>query len=255
MNGKKKSGNSIRALERGFEIIEVLRNHESLSLTEVSESLDIPTSTAHVYLKTLEQEGFVIRDERNYRVGLKFLEYGGHARQRLDVYNASAQVMEELALRTGERIGLGVEENGQRVLIGLKDGRNAVSDNIPMGEFTEMHWTGLGKCLLAHLPEKRREEIIVTSDLPRATDNTITDPAALREELAIISEQGYAIEDEERREGIRGADVPILTPNGELLGSVGVSGPVSRLDVAQLSEYIGLLENKANVIKLKAMYY
>jgi DNA-binding IclR family transcriptional regulator len=55
MTGEAKSGNSIRALERGFEIVEVLRKQESLTLTEVSETLDIPTSTAHVYLKTLEQ--------------------------------------------------------------------------------------------------------------------------------------------------------------------------------------------------------
>jgi DNA-binding IclR family transcriptional regulator len=255
MTGEAKSGNSIRALERGFEIVEVLRKQESLTLTEVSETLDIPTSTAHVYLKTLEQEGFVTREEQKYHAGLRFLEYGGHIRQRLDIYNASAQVLQELALRTGERIGLGVEENGQRVLIGIEDGHNAVSDNIPLGEFTEMHWTGLGKCLLAHLPKRRREEIIITSDLPRATENTITDPAALREEIAIIRKQGYAIENEERREGVRGVDVPILSPDEELLGAIGVSAPVSRLDVAQLSEYVDLLENKANVIKLKAMYY
>lgn len=249
------SGSSIQTLIRGFEIVDTLREHDSLTLTEVSEFLDIPTSTAHVYLKTLEQEGFVVRDDRRYYISLKFLEYGGHARQRIEMYNAAKQVLTEVAIQTGERAGLGVEENGKRVLIGVEDGADAVSDNIPIGEFTEMHWTGLGKCLLAHLPENRRNTIIENSNLPRATTHTITEPDELRSELANIRRQGYAVEDEERREGIRGADVPILTPNGNLLGAIGISGPVNRLDASQLSEYVSLLKDKANVIKLKTIYY
>lgn len=249
------SGNSIQALERAFEILATLREHESLTLTELSELLDMPTSTTHVYLKTLEREGFVICEEREYRNGLKFLEYGGYARQRFELYDAAQQVLKELAIQTGERAGLGVEENGQRVLLCLEDGTNAVSDNIPIGEFTEMHWTGLGKCLLAHLSADRRATIIERGDLPRATENTITDPAILREELAVIRERGYAIEDEERREGIRGVDFPILTPEDEIIGAIGLTGPIDRFDAAKLSEYATLLENKANVIKLKTVYY
>jgi DNA-binding IclR family transcriptional regulator len=255
MGQEAESGTTIQALERAVQIVRTLQEHESLTLTELSELLDLPTSTAHVYLKTLEQEGFVVREDSHYRNGLKFLEYGGHARQHYGLFSAARQVMIELALRTGERVGLGVEENGQRVLIGIEDGMDAVSDNVPIGEFTEMHWTGLGKCLLAHLPPHRRDRIIERSDLPRATDNTITDPDALRAELAAIREQGYAVEDEERREGIRGVDVPILTPDDEIIGAVGLSGPVDRFDATQLSKYATLLQNKANVIKLKTVYY
>jgi DNA-binding IclR family transcriptional regulator len=227
-----RSGNTIQALERAVDIVSALQEQESLTLTELSKLLDLPTSTAHVYLKTLEQEGFVVCEDGHYRNGLKFLEYGGHVRKRYELYSVARQVMIEIALHTGERVGLGVEENGERVMIAIEDGTNAVSDNVPIGEFTEMHWTGLGKCILAHLPEERREAIIERSDLPRATDNTITDPAALRAELATIREQGYTIEDEERREGIRGVDVPILTPDGEIIGAIGLTGPVDRFDAA-----------------------
>ncbi|MFC7231646.1 IclR family transcriptional regulator [Saliphagus sp. GCM10025308] len=130
-----------------------------------------------------------------------------------------------------------------------------MSDNVPIGEFTEMHWTGLGKCLLAYLPQQRREQIIDESELPRSTANTITDPDELRRELKQIREQGYAIEDEERREGIRGVEVPILTPDDEILGSIGLTGPVNRFDATQITEYITLLEEKATVVKLRTVYY
>lgn len=249
------TGDTIRSVERAFRILRLLRDRESLTQTEIAEALDLPTSTVHVYLNTLKQEGFVTEDDREYQNGLKFLEYGGKVRHQHDIYTAAAPVLKEIASVTGERAGLGVEENGQRVLIGTEDGRSAVSDNIPTGEFTEMHWTGLGKCLLAHLPEHRREAIVGDSDLPRATENTITEPTALRNELAAIREQGFAIEDEERRDGIRSVDVPILTPDGDLIAALGITGPVNRFGPEQLSQYVTLLQNKANEAKLKTVYY
>lgn len=255
MVSKQGNGNTIKALERAFEIVETLQTQGPLTVTELSDHLELATSTAHVYLKTLKQEGLVVCEDHQYRNGLKFLEYGGHVRQYYEVYNAARPLMTELAVQTGERIGLGVEENGKRILIGIEDGQEAISDNIPIGEFTEMHWTGLGKCLLAYLPADRRERIIAESDLPRATENTITDPDELHAELATIREQGYAIENEERRDGIRGVDVPILTPDDEIIGAIGLTAPVNRLGAAQLSEYTTLLQNKANVIKLKTVYY
>lgn len=255
MNQDSGAENTIKAIERASTILATLQAHEPMTLTELSDQLNTPTSTTYVYLKTLEREGFVVSEDRQYRNSLKFLEYGGHVRQRYELYNAARQVMTAIAVQTGERVGLGVEENGNRVLIAVQDGSRAISDNIPVGEYTEMHWTGLGKCLLAHLPEERRETIIAESDLPRATNNTITDPEALREELATIRKREYAIENQERRDGIRGIDVPILTSDDEIIGAIGLTAPANRFDAAQLSEYVTLLQNKATVIKLKTVYY
>ncbi len=206
------SNGSINAVERTFEIIETLREHGSLTLTELAEELSIPTSTAHVYLQTLEREGVLVRINRHYRNGLKFLEYGGEARQQVSLYRSSRGVLPELSTQTGERAAVGVEENGKRVLLALSDGPRAVSDNIPIGEFTEMHWTSLGKCILAHLPAERRNEFFADGPFPQATYNTITEASALRRECERIRSQGYAIEDEERRDGIRSVSVPILSP-------------------------------------------
>jgi DNA-binding IclR family transcriptional regulator len=254
MVGEQAKGNSIQSLERAFEIFRTLQEQQPLTLTELSQALNLPTSTAHVYLKTLEGGGFVVKEGRHYYNSLKFLEYGGHVRQRYELFHASRHVMTELALQTGERVGLGVEENGKRVMIAIRDGKNAISDNVPVGESTEMHWTGLGKCILANLPEERRDEIIESSELPRATPNTITDPTALREELATIRDRGYAIENEERRKGIRGLDVPILVSDDEVLGAIGLTAPVNRFDASRISEYLELLQDKANVIRLKTIY-
>jgi DNA-binding IclR family transcriptional regulator len=165
MVAEQATGNSIKSLERAFDIFSTLQDQQPLTLTELSRALDLPTSTAHIYLKTLERSGFIVKEGRQYYNSLKFLEYGGHARQRYELFHASRHVMTELAIQTGERVGIGVEENGKRVMIAIRDGQNAISDNVPVGESTEMHWTGLGKCILAHLPADRREEIIESSEL------------------------------------------------------------------------------------------
>lgn len=255
MAHESESGMSIQSITRAFRIVDTLREQGPLTLTELADYLEIPTSTAHVYLQTLQQEGFVLCEDHEYRNGLRFLEYGGHVRQQYEIYSAAKQVLRELAMQTGERAGLGVEENGKRVLLYVEDGTSAVSDNAPIGEYTEMHWTALGKCTLAYLPPDRRDTIITTSDLPRATRKTITEPEALRQELAGIRDRGYAIEDEEHRNGIRSICVPILTPDDVILGSIGLTGPINRFDGSTVGEYVTLLRDKANVVKLKMTYY
>lgn len=140
------------------------------------------------------------------------------------------------------------------MLLALSEGLNAVSDNIPVGEFTEMHWTSLGKCILAYLPSDRRDEILAENPLPRATSETITDESALLRECDRIRSQGYAIENEERREGIRSVSVPILTPEEEILGAIGVTGPTNRFEVETMSRYVTLLQEKSNIIKLQTVY-
>jgi DNA-binding IclR family transcriptional regulator len=250
-----KSGASIQSLSRAFRIMATLREQDGLTLTELANRLEMPTSTAHVYLQTLRDEGFVVCEDHEYRNGLRFLEYGSHVRQQYEIYEASKRVLRELAVQTGERAGLGVEENGKRVLLHVEDGTAAVSDNAPVGEYTHMHWTALGKTLLAYLPSNRRDEIIANHELPCATEKTITDPDALRRELAEIRQAGYAMEEEEHRDGIRSVCVPVLTPDDTILGAIGLTGPISRFDGATVGEYIMLLEEAANVVKLKTTYY
>jgi len=252
---KSEKGNSIKGIERAVRIIDTLQKYNYLTLTDLSSELDIPTSTAHVYLQTLEQQGLVVRNDGEYRNSLKFLEYGGYVRQQSEIYDAARPVLRDLAIQTGKRAGLGVEERGKRVLLFHEDGSQAVSDNVPIGECTEMHWTGLGKCLLAYQPETKQNKIIEDSDLPKATDETITDPEELRKELHAIKKQGYAIENEERREGIRSAAVPVLTPDDQILGAIGLTGPTGHFGHEQMSSDIALLQRKANIIKIQAIYY
>jgi len=246
--------NLVGAVERAFAVVGVMREEGTVRIDDVSTALDIPTSTAHSHLKTLESVGYVVQSNDGYRLSSRFLRDGVTERQRRNVYRATRSEIDALAETTGEVANLGVEENGQRVILYQAEGTEAVYDNAPIGEHTEMHWTALGKAILAHLPTDYVDEVVSVYGLPEATDNTITSRDGLDSELAQIRDRSYALEDEERRHGIRSLASPVIVDD-DVVGSVSVSGPKERLDDRRIQEeLLPKLRNTVNVVEVKYAY-
>lgn len=249
----------IESVETTFSIIEFLRENGPSRLSEVSGAIDRSMSTTHVHLQTLRKHDYVIHEGERYALGLAFLRDGGQRRQRLNIYRAGKQEVTKLADETQEASHLAVEQGGQRVILYKTEIGDAVYDNTPTGEFTNMHWTATGKALLANVPTSRAREIVEAHGLPRATDQTITDPDALFDHLDIIREQGYALEREERRSGVVAVGVAIFdTTNDEAVAALSVSGPRQRLLDADGSvdpETLESVQNRANVTELRYNHY
>lgn len=251
---RENGGKRIKAVQRAFIVVDTLREGGPMRISDVVETLDIPTSTAHVYLKTLESVGYVVQDDDGYRLGLRFLRDGITVRDRLKIYSSAKPEIDNLAVTTNEVANLGVEENGKRVLLYQAEGSEATYDNAMTGEYTRMHWTALGKTILAEKPRKYIEDYIETYGLPTQTENTITTSNQLFDELASISEQGFGLEDEERREGIRSVAVPIIVED-TVVGSISLSGPRQRLNNQRINEeLVPMLKYSANIIQLKYAY-
>jgi DNA-binding IclR family transcriptional regulator len=247
-------GKRVSSVERAFDVVEVLRTNGPMRIDDVAEALDISSSTAHVHLKTLESVGYAIREAEGYRLGFRFLRNGIGVRQQSSVYQTTRPEVDGLAEETGEVANLGVEEEGKRVILYQAEGTEAVYDNAPTGEYTNMHWTALGKSILAHLPEAYVEDVIAAHGLPSRQENTITDRDHLVEELARVRDRKYAIEDEERRAGIRSVAVPILVDDS-VVGALSVSGPKERLDDRRIDdELLPALRNRVNVVEVRYAY-
>ncbi len=246
---------TVKAVETSFRIVEALRHRRRAGVSELSSELDVPVSTTYVHLNTLRELGYVVKSGNDYRLSLRFLEHGGSVRQHLEYFGVVEDSVNRTAYLTGEIAGFAIEEQGQRVIISRSEGRGAIGDQIPIGEYTHLHWTSLGKAIMAHLPRDRVDEIVDEHGLPRGTPNTITDRAVLAEELATIRQTGYAIDNAERRRGIRGISVPVKDANEEIVGALGVAGPKQRFDEAHLGELLSVLEEKQNVIEIRSEYY
>jgi DNA-binding IclR family transcriptional regulator len=247
--------NPVKTTQRSLDIVETLREMDGARLTELADRLDLPNSTVHNHLSTLMERDYVLKDGDVYRVSLRFLDLGEHARNRRKVYELAKPEIEELADETGEIANLLVEENGRGVYLWSSEGENAVPLDIAPGKHVHLHATALGKCILAHLPEKRVEEIIDRRGLLAETDATITDSDALMEELEAVREQGYAIDDEERLTGMRCIGTTVKSESGNVIGAISVSGPTSAMPMNRLTDSLAeQLEGAANVIELKVAY-
>lgn len=248
--------NRIKAVSKSFEIVDGLRELNRAGVSHLADHLSMPKSTVHVYLQTLEEEGYVIGQDGTYRLGHRFLAVGGDLRQRLSVYQAARQEVDTLSRDTGEVANLGIEEDGKRVLLYTSEPSEGMFDNAPIGEYTHMHWTALGKALLVQLSDEQVEEIIDQHGLPRATENTITDREELFEELDRTRSRGFSVEDEERRAGIKAIAVPVRHDETDPVAAISISGPKRRIDGSDVdTELLDALRDIVNIVELKYKYY
>ncbi|GAA0240337.1 hypothetical protein GCM10009000_064920 [Halobacterium noricense] len=134
-------------------------------------------------------------------------------------------------------------------------GEMAAGDDIPIGNHTYMHWTSLGKAILAHLSSARRSEIIDQHGLPRGTKRTLTNRNELEDELELIRQQGYATDDEEHLRGVRGVAVPIFDSDQNVVSSIGITGPRTRFQSSYVSKMLKTLEYAKNEIEVQSQYY
>jgi DNA-binding IclR family transcriptional regulator len=253
----KSDSNGLTSVKRAFEIIETIEERELVGVTELANELELPKTTVHSYLSTLNNIGYVKNKNGSYTLSFRFLKHGGAVRHRSKLYQVAKHEVDRLAIETGEVGNLGVEENGYRVLLYKSAQQGAIHDNAPVGEFAKMHWTALGKAILAHLPKERVRSIIDARALTRANEYTITSTDQLLKELKKIREQGYSVEDQERRHGVLTVAVPIFDRTSDtVLASISVSGPKARLqENTSIEALASQVRSAANVIELECMHY
>jgi IclR family acetate operon transcriptional repressor len=251
---KDNSAQTVQASETTFKIVETLKQEGTANISELARILDMSKSTVHSHLATLEEHEYVTKnDEGQYRLGLSFFDLGEHARSEIQLYKAAVPVIDDLATETGEKAQVMVEEHGIGYYVYRSQGENAIMTRI--GRRADLHCTSAGKVMLAFMPREKVERIIEEYGLSDETDQTLTDPNELFDTLDIIREEGVAYNDEERLRGLRAVGAPILDDDGNLLGSVSVSGPTTRIDGDRFRKEIpDLVQRSANVINIRLQY-
>jgi DNA-binding IclR family transcriptional regulator len=176
-------------------------------------------------------------------------------KKRKDIYEIAKPEIERLAEDTGSLANLMIEEHGRGVYLHRGEGHRAIQVNAQVGTRVYLHSTALGKTVLANLSEETVDGIIDRHGLPRITPNTITDRDELAEELGTVRERGYAIDDEERVEGLRCISAPVLSYTDTVVGSISVSGPTHQFIGEYFIEDIpGKVMEATNVIELNLTY-
>jgi len=257
MKNQNSADRELKVLNRGFEVVEYINRNPGVTLTGLSDALDLPKSTLHIYLKTLERAGYIVDTGAGYEIGFKFFTLGGMRRKRFRLYEVAKESMIELSNEIDDifNVALGIEENGKRVLLFKTAGQKSPYDDVPIGHTTHLHWTSQGKALLSEFDDDRIGTIVDGHGLPSSTDNTITSRESLFEELETIRERGYSLEDEERVEGIRSIALPVEGKTGDPYGAISITGPKSRITDETIESLVDALRNTTNIVEIEYKNY
>ncbi|QCQ93110.1 IclR family transcriptional regulator [Rhodococcus sp. SGAir0479] len=220
--------NSVLTALRVFE--EVARTREA-GLSELSKRLDVPKSTVQRCLKTLAEAGWLrpaVNDSGKWVITGRAFSLGSMLAAGDDLRDVALPVLSTLQAETGETVHLTVPDGDELVLIERLDSAHQLRAFLPLGTRLPLHAASNGKAYLASLPDAEVERVLA-ADLVPATGRTVTDPHALREEIAEIRRRGYAVTDQELHDGIAAVAVALRGRNGLVRGCFSVSGPASRL--------------------------
>jgi DNA-binding IclR family transcriptional regulator len=222
----------LSSVRNAARVLKAFRSRErELSVAELSRRLDLGKSTVHRVLRTLLAEGLVEQDPQTsgYRLGIVTFELGEAVRVHLDLHAAAGPVLSALREQTRETSQVGVLDGTDVVYVDRLESPQALRLFTEMGRRVPVHCTSSGKVLLAHLDDESLARLLSAGPLTRFTPQTITDPSALRLEVARVRHRGWAEAVQEREIGVASIAAPVRDSQGTVVAAVSIGAPLVRL--------------------------
>lgn len=222
------------------------------SVSGLARQIGMPMATAHRQVTTLVAEGYLTPSGGGRHVaGSRLLGLLHRLDEKQIVANVAAPLLHHLAARVRSVVQLGTFENDM-VTYRVKTGHGARDLFTRIDMQLEAYCSGIGKALLAHLPQHEREAYLAGGPFVALTERTIVDPDRLREELAAVFARGYAIDDEEIAHGLRCLAVPLRNSDGTVIAAISVSQALSSRNRLNDPELLQMLTETALAIESEA---
>ncbi len=239
------------AVERALAILDCLDSlTRGLNISELSRRLEIPKSSTHVIVVTLERLGYLERKPAslNYHLGLKAYGLGRGMMRNLSVADIALPHLRVLVDQIHMPAHLAVGDGDQGVYIQKVDRPSLIRIDTYVGRRMDLHCTGVGKVILAWASAEVTEHILAKQAYIRYTGNTITSSRALRRELVRVQKVGYAVDDEEEELGVRCVAVPVFHPNGRFVAGLSVTGTTAQLPLDAIESVADRLKQASSGI-------
>jgi IclR family transcriptional regulator, KDG regulon repressor len=225
----------IHSLARGLQILEELTKFpKGLGITELAEEFQVDKGSISRTMQTLAKYGFAEKDSktRKYKLGPKIVRLSRSVIENMPLRETAKPFLEELVDKTGECSHLAILANGETLYLDQVESPSTLRVSTEVGTMNPLHCTALGKVLLAFTKTP------IPENLKSYTYRTISDPSNLQLHLNKVKVQGYAIDDEEFELGVRCIAVPIFDYRDRCIGTIGISGPTSRLPLETISSVV-----------------
>lgn len=229
----------IRALARGLDVMEALAKYpRGVALSELARELGLSKGALYRVLVTLSDRDYVRQDRTTskYALGGKLAHFGRVAEQATDLRVLASGALWSLQEKTTETVHLAVPVADGMTYHDKVESAHSVQVAARVGERVGFHSSGLGKAYLAFLPPPELARRLAWLTFESRTPRTITDPDALRAELAKVRKRGYAVDNMENDAGVRCVGAPIFDSSRRPVACLSVSAPVQRFSMANAVE-------------------
>lgn len=238
----------VKAATRTLDLFELfVEVKQPLTLTELAARMDVPMSSCHALVKTLQDRGYVFVMEGRKRIyPTKRLAVLAAGIAQFDpVIERLSPVMRQLAKATGETVILGKKQGDNVVYLDIVEGSHTVRFNAAPGDVWRTNASAIGKSILSLLPDAELEKALGKLSFSRATDATIMDAKTLKADIVASRMRGYFVSRSETVADVMGIAAPHRL--GEELYAIGVAGPVSRFDENE-TRYVAALGDAARAV-------
>ncbi|HEY6874276.1 MAG TPA: IclR family transcriptional regulator [Geobacteraceae bacterium] len=258
MHKKEKSDYMIQAVSHALDLLEAFSEKTpEIGIAQLCKRLRLGRTNVLRLIATLEPREFIEENKLtgNYRLGLKALELRTSFIRQMALLPQARPILAGLAHDCNETCYVAILKEFRCIYLDVVETPQVVRIVSRVGSRLPAHCTAAGKVQLSHLPGEELERFFATRELTRFTPRTITDRAELRDHLREIAAQGYAVDDEELEEGVRGVAAPIRTYEEKVVGAIIISGPTMRFSDERLKEeLIPLAVRAAREVSAKLGY-
>jgi len=227
------------SLARGLAVIRAFSDsRRSLTIAQISQKTGIPRAAVRRCLHTLKQLGYADSDVNNFSLRPKILTLGYSYLSSTPLTVSAQPYLNNISRTLGESCSLAVLDDNEVLYVARSATSRVMSVALNTGSRLPAYCTSLGRAMLAHLPDEQLKAYFEKVKLRALTDKTVVSQKRLRDILAGVREQGYAVIDEELEVGLRSIAVPVRGASGNVLAALNVGAQAARVSVAQMEEEI-----------------
>ena len=238
------------AAQRVLSVLEILlASRRGMTVSEMARALGTARSSAFYLLHTIEESGYIYQTSPRgrYTFTARLLELANRSLGCLGISAAAAPFLRGLAQRTGLTVHLGIVSQSEVVLIDRIAPSKGPHLATWVGKRLPMHCTGLGKALMAYMPQDQIEAHL-RQGLLRYNDNTIVSAARLKEDLLRVQARGFALDDEEETVGLRCIGAPLFDCHQQVVAAISVAGTILQLNDEELDRVTNDVKRTAGAI-------
>jgi IclR family transcriptional regulator, KDG regulon repressor len=232
----------------------VAQSGRPVRFSELLEHRLFPKATLYRFLQTLTNQGMLSYDAESghYALGVRLVRLAHAAWSQSSLAPIARPFVDQLAAETGETVHLAQMDQAQVLYVDKRNATRPIEMFSQAGKVGPAYCTGVGKAMLAFMPDAALERALQRQSFHAFTPHTLATPEALRTELATIRARGHAFDREEHEQGIICVAVPIISRSGRVMGAMSVTSTTQRMTLDRLEAHAPRVKNCASAIAAAA---